>query len=479
MYFKDLNLSDELFQGITSNGFEECTPIQAATIPDCLKGKDISGLAQTGTGKTAAFLVPLMERVFMGKLGKNGFSNWQKGQFCLIMVPTRELAEQVYQDFYSFKGATVLDAVQIYGGTTYDRQNKMIKQGVEFIISTPGRLIDLYKSHSLDLRQCRAIVFDEADKMFDMGFKDDMQFLLHRIPRNRQLMFFSATMDFSVINMAYKFGASPIEIDLSKKHVRTQNVDDYIYHIGESQKPQYLLSVLNKLNPKQTIVFSNFKHKIEVLEMFLNKNGITSTGISSLLTQQQRKRVMDQFRNHPDFNVLVATDVAARGLDIENVDLVINYELADNPENYIHRIGRTGRAKKIGVACSLVSDLDVPNLLRVEEYLASKLKTQWLEKSDLIEDFVTLDKVKQDIAKKKYKPTKKTKKPKTRPKKISKKTSKAASYKPKQVTKSFEDKRINKKVKKKVKVRKGRSGKSKKGVLSFIDRLKGLTKCFY
>ena len=250
MYFKDLNLSDELFQGIVSNDFEECTPIQAATIVDGLAGKDISGLAQTGTGKTAAFLIPLMDRVFLGKQKKGGFPNWLKSHFCLVLVPTRELADQVYQDFCSLNGTTKLSAVQIYGGTTYDRQIRMIKSGVEFIISTPGRLIDLYKSHSLDLRQCRSVVFDEADKMFDMGFKDDMQFLLHRIPRNRQLMFFSATLNFSVTNMAYKFGASPVEIDLSKKHVRTENVEDFIYHVGEDQKPRYLLSLLENSKAK-------------------------------------------------------------------------------------------------------------------------------------------------------------------------------------------------------------------------------------
>ncbi len=481
MYFKDLNLSDELFQGVNSNGFEECTPIQSVTIVDGLKGKDISGLAQTGTGKTAAFLIPLMERVFLGKLKTGGFSNWQKGHFCLVLVPTRELAEQVYQDFCSLRGKTNLSAVQVYGGTTYDRQIKMIKSSVEFIVSTPGRLIDLYKSHSLDLRQCRAVVFDEADKMFDMGFKDDMQFLLHRIPRNRQLMFFSATLNFSVTNMAYKFGAHPIEIDLSKKHVRTENVEDFIHHVGESQKPQYLLSLLRKLKPKQTIVFSNFKHKVELIEAFLNKNNIPSVGISSLLTQLQRKRVMEQFRNNSNFNVLVATDVAARGLDVEDVDLVVNYEISDDPENYVHRIGRTGRAKKTGFACSLVCDSDIPNLLRVEEYLSCKLEVKWLEDKDLIENFLSLKNIKNNLRKQKTiskhsQMTKKKVKKKT--KKIQKSNNKLPEVKGnKNLNRSVKQTRkISKNLNKNKAIRRGKSSKritssEKKGILAIIKKV--------
>lgn len=470
MYFKDLNLSDELFQGVNSNGFEECTPIQAATIVDGLAGKDISGLAQTGTGKTAAFLIPLMERAFLGKQKQGGFSNWLKSHFCLILVPTRELADQVYHDFCSLSGSTNLSAVQVYGGTTYDRQVKMIKSGVEFIISTPGRLIDLYKSHTLDLRQCRAVIFDEADKMFDMGFKDDMQFLLHRIPRNRQLMFFSATLNFSVTNMAYKFGGSPVEIDLSKKHVRTKNVEDFIYHAGEGQKPQYLLSLLKKIKPKQTIVFSNFKHKVELLEAFLNKNEVPSVGISSLLTQPQRKRVMEQFRGSSNFNVLVATDVAARGLDVEDVDLVVNYEISDDPENYVHRIGRTGRAKKSGIALSLICDLDIPNLLRVEEYLSTKLEVKWIEDKELVEEFVSL----QDVKNNRHK--RKTVSNPTRKKKIKKSKSTKVLSKPKQIGKKTYKKTTEPKLTKSSNkmVRIGKSGKTtkkKKSVFSAIKKL--------
>ena len=462
MFFKDFNLSKELLLGITSNNFSECTPIQSATIPEAIKGKDIAGLAQTGTGKTAAFLLPLIERVFLGKKKNKGFLNWKHGHFCLVLVPTRELAEQVYQDFYSLKGKTNVDAVSVYGGTVYEKQKKMIRSGVEFIISTPGRLIDLYKSHFLDLRQCRAVVFDEADKMFDMGFKEDMLFLLHRIPKNRQLMFFSATMNFGVTNMAYKFNSSPIEIDLSKKHVRTENVDDFIYHVGVINKPQYLLSVLKKINPKQTIIFSNFKHKVERIGSFLNENGYPAVGISSLLTQSQRSRVMKQFKDETKFNILVATDVAARGLDVSNVDLVINYELSDDPENYVHRIGRTGRANQRGSACSLVSDEDIPNLLRIEEYLSCKLKVEWLDDVDLVNDF------KKYKEKKDY-PKKNNERVKTKP--ARKKTHKKRKILETEQYKKPDKQRKKKRTTKSKLVRKGRSAEKKKGIIGAVKKL--------
>ena len=433
MKFNEFKLDTSLNEVIASQGFVECTPVQELTIPHILEGRDVAALAQTGTGKTAAYLLPLLERILQAQSNKKEnsedeeaevtrsvedkgaldnssqteilpndnsldtsplkeqqnsfFKDWKNSNYILILVPTRELAEQVYQNCQLFEKTTHLKSIAIYGGTSYEPQKKALKNGVDFVIATPGRLIDLYKEHFVDLKKVRAIVFDEADRMFDMGFKDDAKYILRRIPDHRQFLLFSATLNFDVLNMAYQFGANPIEINVSKDRAKADHVKDEIFHLGQKEKPQYLLSLLKKYKPRQTIIFGNFKSKIECTATFLTRNGIPAMGISSLLNQSQRNNVLDQFRSGNDQNILVATDVAARGLDIKNVDMVINFDLPDDPENYIHRIGRTGRAGVEGRAFSLVSDRDIPGLERIESYLEEKLEIGWMENIELIEDF--------------------------------------------------------------------------------------------
>ena len=400
MKFSELDLHSSLMAAIEKAGFTDCTPVQAATVPHILEGRDVAGLAQTGTGKTAAFLLPLMDRILYAqanreqlsdeekaKADKRAFQDWKPRQFILVLVPTRELAEQVYENVEKFKGESGLRAVSIYGGVSYDRQKAGLRDGVEFVVATPGRLIDLYKEHLVDLKQVRGIVFDEADRMFDMGFKDDMKYILSRIPNTRQFMVFSATLNLDVMNVAYQFGANPVEVDVSRDQAKAENVEDQIFHVGQEEKGSYLLSVLSKHKPRQTIVFSNFKMNVPRIAQFLNDNGFPAVGISSLLTQSQRNRVMEQFKSDSDKNILVATDVAARGLDIKGVDMVVNFELPDDAENYVHRIGRTGRAGAKGHAFSLVSDRDVDALQRVEEYLRHKVETGWLDETEIIKDY--------------------------------------------------------------------------------------------
>ena len=404
MKFSELHLHPLLEAAIEKSKFTECTPVQAATIPHVLDAKDVAGLAQTGTGKTAAFLLPLMDRVLRSQeanlLAANPeegtivqdpspriFRDWHNRHFVLILVPTRELAEQVYENINTLKGESKLRAVSIYGGVSYDKQKSALKEGVEFIVATPGRLLDLYKEHLVDLKGVRAIVFDEADRMFDMGFKDDMKYILSRVPKERQFLVFSATLNLDVMNTAYQYGANPIDIDVSRDQAKAENVVDKIFHVGTHEKPDYLLSLLKKFNPKQTIIFSNFKMNVPRVSQFLNENGHPSVGISSLITQAQRNRVMSQFKSDNDQNILVATDVAARGLDIKGVDMVINYELPDDPENYVHRIGRTGRAGANGLAFSFVSDRDVDALKRVEDYLRHKVDVAWLEDTEILKEF--------------------------------------------------------------------------------------------
>lgn len=400
MKFAELQLEPSLNTSIEKLGYAETTPIQTAVMPHIFEGKDVSGLAQTGTGKTAAFLIPLMDRVLKGRvqlenlsdeqkanLQKRSFQDWRAQNFILILVPTRELAEQVFENIEKLGEASGLRGAAVYGGTGYDKQKEAFKNQVEFVVATPGRLIDLYKEHVVDLKQVRGIVFDEADRMFDMGFKDDMKYILSRVPRERQFLVFSATLNFDVLNTAYQFGAEPVEIDVSRDQAKAENVKDEIFHVGNQDKPMYLLSLLKKNNPKQAIIFSNFKFNVEKIARFLSENGVHAMGISSLLTQAQRLRVMEQFKADNEKNILVATDVAARGLDIKGVDLVINYELPQDAESYVHRIGRTGRAGTEGQAYSLVSDRDVESLSRIEDYLKHKVEIGWMEDADLIKEF--------------------------------------------------------------------------------------------
>lgn len=400
MKFSELNLESSLLSAIQKSKYEDCTPIQEQAMPPILDGKDVAGLAQTGTGKTAAFVIPLMERILRARPAagdateeqkalceKRAFKDWKPQNFILILVPTRELAEQVQENVTKYSEDSGLRGFAIYGGTGYDKQKEALKSGVEFIVATPGRLIDLYKEHLVDLKQVRAIVFDEADRMFDMGFKDDMKFILQRVPRERQLLVFSATLNFDVLNTVYQFGSEPVEINISRDQAKAENVKDQIFHVGSNEKPQHLLSLLKVHNPKQAIIFTNFKLSVEKIAKFLVDNGVPAMAISSLLTQAQRNRVIEQFKAENNMNILVATDVAARGLDIKGVDLVINYELPMDSESYVHRIGRTGRAGTTGQAFSLVGDKDIESLARIEDYLKHKIEVGYLENNQLIQEF--------------------------------------------------------------------------------------------
>lgn len=398
MKFSDVDLHPSIKSAVEKLGFTECTPIQDAAIPHVLGGRDIAGLSQTGTGKTAAFLMPLMTRVLWGKHPPpesqplkpeiKPYTDWQNRNFVLVLVPTRELAEQVQEHFYQLRGDSDLRITTIYGGVGYDKQKEDLASGVEFVVATPGRLIDLYKEHFLDLRQVRAVVFDEADRMFDMGFKDDVAYILTRIPKERQLLLFSATLNFDVLNMAYQVGSDPIEINLSRDQAKAENVKDAIYHVGNSEKPGHLLSIIRTQGPKQAIIFTNFKHNVDRIATFLTSNGHPAVGISSLLSQSQRNRVMGQFKAEDSAqNILVATDLAARGLDVTGVDLVVNYDLPEDSETYVHRIGRTGRAGKTGEAFSLVSDDDVPSLERLQQFLKNNLPVLWMNEDQLVKEF--------------------------------------------------------------------------------------------
>jgi len=389
MKYVDLNLDSRLLECIQKLGYQDATPIQEKAFDPIVKGQDVAGLAQTGTGKTAAFLIPLIERILKAETHpehERAFKDWKAFNSILILVPTRELADQIHENIQKLTAGTGLKSFPLYGGTGYEKQKEALSQNLQFIVSTPGRLIDLYKEHFVDFKKVKAIVFDEADRMFDMGFKDDMKYILSRIERNRQFLVFSATLNFDVLNTAYQFGSEPVEINISKDVAKADNVKDVLIHLGESEKPQHVVSIIKKENPRQTIIFTNYKNSVDRLAQYLTDNQIPAMGLSSLISQNQRNRVISQFKEENNQNVLVATDVAARGLDISNVDLVINFELPQDSESYVHRIGRTGRAGETGKAYSLVCEKDVESLQRIEEYTKKKIETVYLEDSELIKD---------------------------------------------------------------------------------------------
>lgn len=390
--FADFNLHPQLQKSIDELGYTTCTAIQEKCIPLLQRGQDVAGLAQTGTGKTAAFLIPLMDRILKATSENeedkaNAFLDWQSNNFIMILVPTRELVTQVLENFQKLATHTNMVGVHLYGGVGYDEQKAALAKPFQFLIATPGRLIDLYKEGFVDFKNVRGLVLDEADRMFDMGFQQDVFFILKRVPQDRQLLMFSATLNFSVTEMAYQAHSNPVQVDVSRDKVTTENIEDMILHVGRHDKPKFLLSILKKFEPKQIIIFSNFKNNIPRISQFLIDNGYPALGISSLMTQAQRNRVIENFKGENKHNIMVATDVAARGLDIKGVDLVINYELPDDAENYVHRIGRTGRAEQKGRAFSFVSDKDVDALGRIQDYLKEKLDDLWLEDADLVTDF--------------------------------------------------------------------------------------------
>lgn len=393
MKYVDLHLDSRLQTNISNLGYIDATPIQEQAFQPIVSGKDVAGLAQTGTGKTAAFLIPIIERILKAETHpdhERAFTDWKAFNQVLILVPTRELADQIHENIGKLTVGTGLKSATFYGGTGYDKQKEALAGNLQFMVSTPGRLIDLYKEHHVDFKKVKAIIFDEADRMFDMGFKDDMKYILSRIERNRQFLVFSATLNFDVLNTAYQFGSEPVEINISKDVAKAEHVKDMIYHVGDGEKPQFLLSIFKKENPKQTIIFTNFKNNVDRVAQFLTDNGIPAMGISSLMSQAQRTQVISKFKATNNQNVLVATDVAARGLDISDVDLVVNYELPQDCESYVHRIGRTGRAGKEGKAFSLVSDKDVESLSRIEDFTKKKIDVGYMEDAELVKDFKAL-----------------------------------------------------------------------------------------
>jgi ATP-dependent RNA helicase RhlE len=353
--------------GISAVGYSTPTPIQSRTIPPILEGRDVLGLAQTGTGKTAAFVLPILQHLIHGQKGKLR---------ALILSPTRELAEQTHEVVNALGKLTGLRSLTIYGGVSAQPQIKGLRAGIEIVVACPGRLLDLMGQRAVDLSAIEILVLDEADRMFDMGFLPDIRRILAKLPAKRQTLLFSATMPREVRSLVDEFLQRPVTVELgTSRPVAT--VNHAIYPVQPTQKAAALLALLRRPEISRVLVFTRTKHRARKLATQLMKDGISATSLQGNLSQSRRQAAMRDFRSGR-VNVLVATDIAARGIDVSGISHVINYDLPDTAEAYTHRIGRTGRMTERGTALSLVTQADLPMMRTIERLLGRPLEQRKL-----------------------------------------------------------------------------------------------------
>jgi len=372
--FKDFDIDPRLIKGLNEAGYEFCTPIQAQSIPILLTGKDVAGEAQTGTGKTAAFMVACMNHL----LNNPAHEKHQKNQpRTLILAPTRELAIQIHKDAAAIGKYTDLKLGLSYGGTDYDKQRRILEEGVDILIGTPGRTIDYFKQKVFNLKACDVVVLDEADRMFDLGFIDDMRYLLRRCPEpeKRLSMLFSATLSHRVGELAYVHMNDPAEIRIEAETKTADKIEQSIYYPANAEKIPLLLGLMNKLKPTRSIVFINTKRVAEKVYAWLEGNGYKSALLSGDVPQKKRQTLLKKFQDG-EFNTLVATDVAARGLHIPAVSHIFNFDLPQSGEDYVHRIGRTARAGASGFAISFACEDFAHYIMDIEEYIDQKIGRQ-------------------------------------------------------------------------------------------------------
>lgn len=366
MKFTDFNLHDDLQKGIEGAGYSVCTPVQEQVLKTALEGDDLYVQSQTGTGKTAAFLIAIIQEM----LTREDIM----GRSALVLVPTRELAVQVEQEAKKLCAKTNLTSASFYGGVGYGRQTEILKKNVNIIIGTPGRIIDLQESGAMDLSSVAFLIVDEADRMFDMGFYPDLRSLIKVLPSsdNRQTMLFSATLNTYIKNLAWEYTLDAQEIIIEAEQVAVEEIDQMLVHVASSDKMKLLLGILKQEKPQSVIIFCNTKKMCEIVSKRLSLNGFESEYIIGDLPQVKRLHVLNSFKAG-SLLCLVATDVAARGIDVQDLAMVINYDLPVESENYVHRIGRTARAGKSGKAYTFCSEQDVYNLPAIERYLGSAI----------------------------------------------------------------------------------------------------------
>ncbi|MGG0462547.1 DEAD/DEAH box helicase [Priestia aryabhattai] len=363
--FSDFNLSKDTEKSVHNLGFEEATPIQAEAIPIAMTGKDLIGQAQTGTGKTTAFGIPLIERVELGEEGIQG----------IVLAPTRELAIQVAEELNRIGQVKGVKTLPIYGGQDINRQIKALKNRPHIISATPGRLKDHMKRRTIRLNHIRTAVLDEADEMLNMGFIEDIQTILGGIPSPHQTLLFSATMSKQVQSLAQKFMNAPELVKVKAKELTVKNIEQQYMEIPENRKFDVLCNLVDLQSPDLAIVFGRTKKRVDELAEGLKKRGYAAEGIHGDLTQSKRAEVIRQFKNHT-IEIMVATDVAARGLDITGVSHVYNFDIPQDPESYVHRIGRTGRAGTKGLAVTFITPRERNHLKVIEDVTKTKMSRQ-------------------------------------------------------------------------------------------------------
>ena len=385
--FEDMNISNEICRAVLDMGFEEATPIQSQAIPVILEGKDIIGQSQTGTGKTAAFGIPLLERI----------NPEDRRLQALILCPTRELAIQVSEEFRKLlKYKDNIRVLPIYGGQPIDRQIAALRKGTQVVIGTPGRVMDHMRRRTIKAETVQMMVLDEADEMLDMGFREDIETILVKIPEEHQTLLFSATLSPEILDITKRFQRNPEFIKIVRKDLTVPNIEQYYFDVKEKTKLDALCRIIDVYDPKLAMVFCNTKKRVDDLVEMLQGRGYFAEGLHGDLKQAQRDKVMQKFRNGT-IEILVATDVAARGIDVDDIDVVFNYDVPQDEEYYVHRIGRTGRAGKAGKAFTFCVGKEIYKLRDIMRYTKTKIQQQKLPTLSDVEEMKTniyLEKIK-------------------------------------------------------------------------------------
>ncbi len=371
MSFQNFTFHPQVAAGVTAAGYVTPTPIQRQSIPSVMDGRDVMGLAQTGTGKTAAFALPILHRLVQGERGKVR---------ALVIAPTRELAEQIHQSFIELGGQTRLRSVTVYGGVGVNPQVEKLRRGAEIVVACPGRLLDLIGQGAVDLSHLEVLVLDEADQMFDMGFFPDIRRILGHLPKKRQTLLFSATMPTEIRKLAHDILADPVTVQVGTV-APAVTVTHALYPVEQHLKTPLLLELLRHTDTESVLIFTRTKHRAKRLGEQLEKAGYRAASLQGNLSQNRRQAALDGFRNGT-FQILVATDIAARGIDVSQISHVVNYDIPDTPEAYIHRIGRTGRAARSGDAFTLVTGEDTAMVRTIERTLNATLERRTVDGFD-------------------------------------------------------------------------------------------------
>lgn len=380
--YASFNLLDVINRGLEDAGFEYCTPIQEQTLPIALEGQDVAGEAQTGTGKTAAFLVAVFNQLLKHPAGEKRRKNQPRA---LILAPTRELAIQIHKDAELLGGHTGLVFGLAYGGTGYEQQREQLEAGVDLLIGTPGRIIDYFKQHVFDLKACQVVVLDEADRMFDLGFIKDIRYLLRRCPppEQRLSMLFSATLSHRVLELAYEHMNDAQTVRIKSERPTADKVKQTVYYPANDEKVPLLLGLMESLKPTRSIIFINTKRVAEKLYAWLEGNGYKTALLSGDVPQKKRQTLLKKFQDG-EFTIMVATDVAARGLHIPEVSHVFNFDLPQSGEDYVHRVGRTARAGASGAAISFACEDYAHYLVDIEEYIGHRIDNEPIDYDALV-----------------------------------------------------------------------------------------------